>query len=229
MFLSSLPLSSGKYASYLGILLHLEIYGVAILLCSLRAGEPCRTRRGSLRKSTNDSLSSLGFAVGCYYFQNHIRPFPPETPAMRRPYMSLVSRTTKITTIVIVLDVIAMVVCAVFVPPEQVRESLILTTVAFILLVAFLLYSLLWDAELASAYFEQLTIAQEKTAAEGAVVVVEGSENSSEQTVASRVVGITGVRLLDEESPWVIRTVEPWLRQDGGVLPPDPVVLRVRK
>lgn len=167
--------------------------------------------------------------MGCYYFQTHIRSFPPETPAMRRSYMSLASRTTKLTTVVIVLDVISMVMCAVFVPLEQVRESLILTTVAFIFLIAFLLYSLLWDAELASAYIEQLTIARAKAAVEGAVVVVEGSENSSEQTVASRVVGITGVRLLGGESAWAIRTVEPWFRQDGGILPPDPVVLRVRK
>lgn len=182
------------------------------------------------KKKVLEEINQLFFVKrtcrGVLLFPNHIRSFPPETPAMHRSYMSLISRTTKLTTVVIVLDVIVMVVCAVFVPPEQVRESLILTTVAFILLIAFLLYSLLWDAELASAYFEQLTINQAKAAVEGAVAVVEGSENSSEQTVASRVVGITGVRLLDEESPWAIRTVEPWF---SGVLPPDPVVLRVRK
>lgn len=116
-----------------------------------------------------------------------------------------------------------MVVCAVFIPHEQVRESLILTTVAFVILIAFLFYSLSWDAELASAYFKQFTIVRAKGAVRGAA---EGSENSSEQTVASRVVGITGVRLLDEESFW---TIQPWVRPDDGLLPPDPVVLRIRK
>lgn len=118
-----------------------------------------------------------------------------------------------------------MVVCAVFVPSGQVREPLILTAVAFVILIAHLFYSLSWDAELAYAYFGKL--ARAKTLV--AEAVVEGSENSSEQTVASRVVGITGVRLLDEESLWMIQTVEPWVGQDGGVLSPDPVVLRVRK
>lgn len=140
-------------------------------------------------------------------------------------YLSLISGTTKLTTVVILLDVIIMVVCAVFVPPGQVREPLILTSVAFVILIAHLFYSLSWDAELAYAYFGKL--ARAKTLV--AEAVVEGSENSSEQTVASRVVGITGVRLLDEESLWMIRTVEPWVGQDSGVLSPDPVVLRVRK
>lgn len=154
--------------------------------------------------------------------QNHIRFFPLETPVMMyRSYMSLVSRTTKLTTVVIVLDAIIMVVCAAFIPPEKVRESLIPTTVAFVILIVFLFYSLSWDAELASAYFKQFTIVRAKGAVGGAAV--EGSENSSEQTVASRVVGIAGVRLLDEESFW------PWARQDDGLLPPDPVVLRIRK
>lgn len=120
-----------------------------------------------------------------------------------------------------------MVVCAVIVPLKQVREPLILTAAAFGILIALFFYSLSWDAELASVYFEQLTIAEAKALVAG--VAAEGSENSSEQTVASRVVGITGVRLLDEESLWAIRTVEPWIRQDDGVLSPDPVLLRVRK
>lgn len=120
-----------------------------------------------------------------------------------------------------------MVVCAVIVPLKQAREPLILTAAAFGILIALLFYSLSWDAELASVYFEQLTIAGAKALVAG--VAAEGSENSSEQTVASRVVGITGVRLLDEESSWAIRTVEPWIRLDDGVLSPDPVFLRVRK
>lgn len=160
----------------------------------------------------------------CYYPQNHIRFFPLETPAMHRSYISLISRTTKLTTVVIVLDAIVMVGCAVFIPPEKVRESLILTTVALVILIVFLFYSLSWDAELASAYFKQFTIVRAKGAVGGAAV--EGSEGSSEQTVASRVVGIAGVRLLDEESFW---TIQPWARQNDGLLLPDPVVLRIRK
>lgn len=120
-----------------------------------------------------------------------------------------------------------MMVCIVLVPLKQVREPLILTAVAFGILIALLFYSLSWDAELASVYFEQLTIAGAKAMVAG--VAAEGSENSSEQTVASRVVGITGVRLLDEESLWTIQAAEPWIRQDDGLLPLDPVLLRVRK
>lgn len=193
-----------------------------------KAKEPCRTRKGL----KNQSSYRLSFFVKPlpFIFKNHYHFFPLETPAMqnpRRSYLSLISRITKLTTAVIILDVLAMIACAALIPPKWVREPLILTAVAFVILIAFFFYSLSWDAVFISAYFEQLQIAREKATVAGEVV--EGSENSSEQTVASRVVGITGVRLLDEELLWMIQPVEAWARQDDIVLAPDPVVLRVRK
>lgn len=124
-----------------------------------------------------------------------------------------------------------MVVYTALLPHYQFQVPLILTAITFVILVALFFYSLSWDVEVVlSEHLKHLEASEAQAAA--ARVAIEGSQNSSEPTVASRIVGITNLRVVDQDYPWANDTVELQSSSEGStsrVLRYGPVSLSVRK
>lgn len=138
-----------------------------------------------------------------------------------RSKWSLISTTTKLTTVAVLLDVTALVICAALVPPSKVREPMIATVVAFVILLVLFFVSLCWDAEVICDYYEQRNIAAGAAAAVAAGYAMSLAEEAqeSQETVIDRV---------DYEERGVLPVVTngSWRMSDLSVYRPEKKVRR---